>query len=166
LYQKEPGDGKGCKEVVLKEFGYCYKHFGDMVSDLVNKGEYERVHSHMERVTELLHQLEREAAAAKKQDGDLYQRKNKLIPKFQEMRKLLVKAMEEINCISDQDSLSSPLHSLPAIRINSELVNLNLESAELVPTDFKPLIVESLHHSVETQNCPLFHTDKLIDSLC
>jgi len=32
-YQKERGDGKGCKEVVLKEFGLCYKHFSDLIND-------------------------------------------------------------------------------------------------------------------------------------
>jgi hypothetical protein len=52
---------------------------------------------HHQRVIELLVQLEKEAAAAKKKDGDLYQRKNKLIPKFQEMKKLLHSAIESLH---------------------------------------------------------------------
>jgi len=98
-YQKDIGDKKGCKEVVLKEFGLCYKHYGDMISQIVIKQDTETIKRHHERVLQLLDQLEREAAAAKKKDGDLYQRKNKLIPKFQEMKKLTCKAMEELHII-------------------------------------------------------------------
>jgi len=158
LYQKEPGDGKGCKEVVLKEFGFCYKHFGDLINDLICKGQFDMIQSHMDRVGELLNQLEREAAAAKKKDGDLYQRKNKLIPKFQEMKKLISKLLDEIT-----NREGNPEEPLPAIEINpSELASLHLEVNN---TEFKPIIVESLHHS-ETQNCPLFHSERIIDSLC
>lgn len=98
-YQKEVGDNKGCKEVVLKEFGVCYKHYTDLIVDLVSKKDVDTVKFHHERIAELLNQLEREASAAKKKDGDLYQRKNKLIPKFQEMKKTINKAVEtlEIN---------------------------------------------------------------------
>jgi hypothetical protein len=146
-YQKEVGDGKGCKEVVLKEFGFCYKHFCDLLNDLITKGNFEMVHSLSQRVTELLNQLEREAAAAKKKDGDLYQRKNKLIPKFQEMNKLISRVIEEIqtnkHCLNE---------SIPAFEINStELVTLNLNP---VNTNFEPIVVDSLHH--EALNCPLF----------
>jgi hypothetical protein len=42
-------------------------------------------------------QLESEAAAAKKKDSDLYQRKNKLIPKFHEMRRLINLAADTLN---------------------------------------------------------------------
>jgi len=93
-YQKEPGDNKGCKEVVLKEFGVCYKHYPDLINEAMESQEYDKIKQHCSRITDLLAQLERDAAAAKKKDGDLYQRKNKLIPKFQEMRKLVVKALE------------------------------------------------------------------------
>lgn len=48
-------------------------------------------------------QLEREAAAAKKKDGDLYQRKNKLIPKFQEMKKLVLKALEAFESVRQRE---------------------------------------------------------------
>jgi hypothetical protein len=93
-YQKEPGDNKGCKEVVLKEFGFCYKHFPDLLNDLLRRRDVPRIREIHVRISELLTQLEREASAAKKKDGDLYQRKNKLIPKFQEMKKLACKAVE------------------------------------------------------------------------
>jgi hypothetical protein len=96
-YQKEPGDNKGCKEVVLKEFGICYKHYPDLIQEMIENQEYEKTRRHAERITELLSQLEKDAAAAKKKDGDLYQRKNKLIPKFQEMKKLVVRALESFD---------------------------------------------------------------------
>jgi len=96
-YQKEPGDNKGCKEVVLKEFGICYKHFNDLLNELLDRHEHEKIRRFNERITDLLNQLEKDAAAAKKKDGDLYQRKNKLIPKFQEMKKQILQAVESID---------------------------------------------------------------------
>jgi hypothetical protein len=93
-YQKEIGDNKGCKEVVLKEFGYCYKHYGDVVNEIIKNNDFQKAKLHHARILELLYQLEKDATAAKKKDNDLYQRKNKLIPKFQEMKKLSLKAME------------------------------------------------------------------------
>lgn len=102
-YQKEPGDNKGCKEVVLKEFGVCYKHYPDLIQEMIDNREYEKTRKHSERVSELLTQLERDAAAAKKKDGDLYQRKNKLIPKFQEMKKLIIRALEALESYRHKD---------------------------------------------------------------
>lgn len=96
-YQKEPGDKKGCKEVVLKEFGICFKHYTDLVEEMIQNNETCKLQNHLERVSALLTQLEMEAAAAKKKDGDLYQRKNKLIPKFSEMKKIALKAMESLD---------------------------------------------------------------------
>eukprot|EP01118_Nematostelium_gracile_P015433 TRINITY_DN618_c0_g1_i1.p1 TRINITY_DN618_c0_g1~~TRINITY_DN618_c0_g1_i1.p1 ORF type:complete len:466 (+),score=103.77 TRINITY_DN618_c0_g1_i1:228-1625(+) len=95
-YQKEPGDNKGCKEVVLKEFGTCYKHFSDFLNELLERNECEKIRRFNDRISDLLNQLEKDAAAAKKKDGDLYQRKNKLIPKFQEMKKLISSAVETL----------------------------------------------------------------------
>jgi len=86
-FQKEPGDKKQCKEVVLKEFGLCYKHYHLTLSALMEANDVASITLHAERVSALLSQLEQEAAAAKKTDGDLYQRKNKLIPKFLSMKK-------------------------------------------------------------------------------
>jgi hypothetical protein len=95
-YQKEANDKKGCKEVVLKEFGTCYKHFPNSISELLRSHEYEKIRIIHQRVCELLTQLEKEAMSAKKKDGDLYQRKNKLIPKFQEMKRTTFRALESL----------------------------------------------------------------------
>jgi len=92
-YQKDPKDNKGCKEVVLKEFGYCYKHFGDIAAQLIQQKNVQQLNKYYTRTLELAQQLEREAASAKKKDCDLYQRKNKLIPKFQEMKKVVARAV-------------------------------------------------------------------------
>lgn len=116
-YQKEPGDNKGCKEVVLKEFGVCYKHYSDLIQEMIETRDYEKTRIHAERITDLLSQLEKDAAAAKKKDGDLYQRKNKLIPKFQEMKKLATRAFETLEAIRHKDLpevLSTELSQLTA----------------------------------------------------
>jgi len=116
-YQKDPGDNKGCKEVVLKEFGVCYKHYADLVTEMIENREFDRMRKHSDRITDLLAQLERDAAAAKKKDGDLYQRKNKLIPKFQEMKKQAVKALDAVDNVRSkdfEDDLPSELAQLSA----------------------------------------------------
>jgi len=110
-YQKEPGDNKGCKEVVLKEFGVCYKHYADLIQDMIENHEYEKTRRHNERIVDLLSQLEKDAAAAKKKDGDLYQRKNKLIPKFQEMKKLVSRALETLDSCRHKESYPEGLPS-------------------------------------------------------
>lgn len=102
-YQKDVGDNKGCKEVVLKEFGFCYKHFGDVMNEFLRNRNYETVRKFHHRISDLLSQLEKDAAAAKKKDGDLYQRKNKLIPKFQEMKKIAVNAFEVLESERNKD---------------------------------------------------------------
>lgn len=134
-YQKDPNDNKGCKEVVLKEFGVCYKHYGDLVAEMIENQEYEQIKKHSERINELLTQLERDAAAAKKKDGDLYQRKNKLIPKFQEMKKQAAKALETLD-IPHQNDFQEDLPS--------ELTQLN---APVVLDGISVHIVESLSES-------------------
>lgn len=81
---------------MLKEFKVCYKHYPDIVAEMVKNRDFETIRRHQERVTELLITLEKEAGAAKKKDGDLYQRKNKLIPKFQDMKKTITNAAESL----------------------------------------------------------------------
>jgi len=147
-YQKDPGDNKGCKEVVLKEFGLCYKHYSDYIGQVVRAGELEKARKQRERVTDLLAQLEREAASAKKKDGDLYQRKNKLIPKFQEMKRIIMKAVETIEGSSKNfsgDAQSS--ESLPSA-----------PNALQVATDSYPLGI------VCSQNDSLMETPDYSDS--
>jgi hypothetical protein len=96
-YQKEHGDGKACKEVVLKEFGLCYKHLPDMLAEMIAVRDHARLQHAAVRAVQLLAQLEREASIAKRRDADLYQRKNKLIPKFQEMKKAVMRAVHAAN---------------------------------------------------------------------
>jgi len=93
-YQKVPGDKKGCREVVLKEFGLCHKHYRDSTDKMVVQEGLKLAQEKLERVNTLLNTLETEAMKAKKTNADLYQRKNKLLPKFQEMRTIL---LEQIN---------------------------------------------------------------------
>jgi len=88
-YQKVPGDKKGCREIVLKEFGLCYKHYKDAIEKMTGVEGYKTAVEKMDRVNDLLDKLESEAMKAKKTNADLYQRKNKLIPKFQDMKNLL-----------------------------------------------------------------------------
>merc|ERR1719282_1647410 len=65
-YGKEAGDGKGCKEIVLKEFQRCYKHFGDRLTALPSETALSTARKDLKRVTEILAQLETEAASAKR----------------------------------------------------------------------------------------------------
>jgi len=131
-YQKEVGDKKGCKEVVLKEFGLCYKHYTDAVAELVRARDIDRALGQHRRISELLDQLEREASAAKKKDGDLYQRKNKLIPKFQEMKKVILKAIEELKpSCTVGDDLVSPFDS----PLSAPVLNLSDSESDLSATD-------------------------------
>jgi len=75
--------------VVLKEFGLCHKHFGDKIETLSEDGALDFLQSKLDRVLEILVKLENQAQEAKKIDSDIYQRKNKLIPKFLKMKELL-----------------------------------------------------------------------------
>lgn len=96
-FHKVHGDGKGCREVVLKELQFCHKHYNQALDVMLDGSEsgFMKSRSQLERISALQAQLEAEAAAAKRVDPDLFQRKHKLIPKFQEMRKLLQKRMQE-----------------------------------------------------------------------
>jgi len=155
-YQKELDDKKGCKEVVLKEFGLCYKHYGDTVAELVKSRDEITARKHFDRITELLEQLEREAAAAKKKDGDLYQRKNKLIPKFQEMKKVIAKGLEELQTkeVDDlRDELSAPVFF--------KLAQQN--AAECVDASFSPYAHANALSAGHSPSSDLDHTKILED---
>ena len=52
-YNKETGDGKSCKEVVLKEFQRCYKHFEDHLNELPEESALPVAKQELERVKEL-----------------------------------------------------------------------------------------------------------------
>jgi hypothetical protein len=97
-FHKVHGDGKGCREVVLKELQFCHKHYNQALDVMLDGREHGflKARAQLDRITVLQTQLEAEASAAKRIDPDLFQRKHKLIPKFMEMRKLLVKRMQEL----------------------------------------------------------------------
>lgn len=96
-FHKVSGDGKGCREVVLKELEFCHKHYSQAIDIMLNGTQegYLKARGQFERVSFLLAQLEAEAMAAKRTDPDLFQRKHKLIPKFMEMKKVLHKRLTE-----------------------------------------------------------------------
>jgi len=94
-YGKEKGDKKKCREVVLKEFSYCHKHFEDRLANFDQVNRLDLLKQDFNRVSEILSTLEKEAAIAKTQKHDLFQRKNKLIPKFVTMKKILQKYIDE-----------------------------------------------------------------------
>jgi hypothetical protein len=157
-YQKEVGDKKGCKEVVLKEFGMCYKHYGDGIADMVRARDIEKARRHYLRVSELLIQLEREASAAKKKDGDLYQRKNKLIPKFQEMKKVIGRGVDEI-----QRAISGDLVSFPNLDLTAPVLNLSQDDLNANEEN----IDASLRSHANAALSPLSDTEssKMLDNL-
>eukprot|EP01130_Rhizamoeba_saxonica_P018069 TRINITY_DN8949_c0_g1_i1.p1 TRINITY_DN8949_c0_g1~~TRINITY_DN8949_c0_g1_i1.p1 ORF type:complete len:349 (-),score=64.65 TRINITY_DN8949_c0_g1_i1:76-1122(-) len=95
-YQKDVGDKKRCREIVLKEFGLCHKHYSDVIQLLVGNEGLVLARTKLTRVLDLLSNLEKEAISAKKVDSDLYQRKNKLIPKYQELKLLLSNRIMEL----------------------------------------------------------------------
>jgi hypothetical protein len=134
-YQKDPGDNKGCKEVVLKEFGVCYKHYADLIQEMIDNREYEKTRIHADRITDLLSQLERDAAAAKKKDGDLYQRKNKLIPKFQEMKKLVSRAMESLEAFRHKDLQEVLPNQMPSHNTSILLDGMSVHIVEAFSSD-------------------------------
>lgn len=121
-YYKARDDRKGCKEIVLKEFVMCHKHFEDHICCF----DKQKTLQTLERVTQLLSTLTSEAEGARKVKVDLFQRKNKIIPKFQRMKSLLESRMAlsfssdeshaDVNeNVNDNPSLSHPfsLQSVP-----------------------------------------------------
>jgi hypothetical protein len=94
LYQKEPGDAKPCKEIVLKEVLFCYKHFEHFVlKDLLEQGNFDGLQRFNALITPLVQQLEEHVEAAKTSDMDRYQRKKKLLNKYLSIRDQIHRAM-------------------------------------------------------------------------
>lgn len=87
---------KGCREIVLKEFRFCHKHIGKFVDDLITNQEYEKVRKLKQRCDTMTTQLENETNLAKKNDPDLYQRKNKILPKYYHMKQIFHQACEQV----------------------------------------------------------------------
>lgn len=95
-FNKTREDEKGCREVVLKEFTFCHKHYYLAVEEMASKGEEgkKEAEQKLERAKTLLRNLETEAIKAKRSDPDLFQRKHKLIPKFQQVIRTLQKYLQ------------------------------------------------------------------------
>ena len=90
-------DRKGCKEVVLKEFKYCHKHIPEYIDQLLQEGQAEFVKHLQTRCLKWTAQLEQETSAAKKNNLDLYQRKNKILPKYHDMRLIFNRVCENLH---------------------------------------------------------------------
>ncbi|XP_049848927.1 uncharacterized protein LOC126316937 [Schistocerca gregaria] len=132
-FHKAVGDGKGCREVVLKEFGFCHKHYTQAI-DLLLDGTEEGWHkacSRYDRICFLLAQLEAEAAAAKRSDPDLFQRKHKLIPKFMEMKKVLCKRLVEYEASHKYPNENRREHGSPSLRANKKEFDLSANNAKV-----------------------------------
>lgn len=92
------GNGtKVCKEVVLKEFGICYKHIHLRLETMLETEEgKETMRQWLVRIREIVLQLNAEARANKKVATDLYERKLKLIPKYTKMRKTIDSVLQGV----------------------------------------------------------------------
>lgn len=104
---------KLCKEIVLHTFKYCYKHIDQWLStSLVGPAAIPETQSLLTTASSLLAQLEQEAARAKSEDSELYQRKSKLIPKYQSLVKTLTQHLQRLEGCSD-DELQQHHHNTP-----------------------------------------------------
>lgn len=132
-------DGKTCKEVVLKEFVVCHKHYGEYVNGHFHGVEgHEKANEHLRKITSILETLEKEALHAKKSQQDLYQRKNKLIPKFCKMRDIITQRIVELElkmkCLPDhQLDMSDDLVLAPS---DSATSGLDAMSSDRPESDF------------------------------
>lgn len=76
------GREKKCKEIVFTDFKRCYKHLDDWLTPATPAAD---VKSALTTANRLATQLQTEAADAKSEDLELYQRKLKILRKYQSM---------------------------------------------------------------------------------
>lgn len=75
---------------MFKDFRRCYKHLNEWLEEeFSGEDATERAGSALRTARRLAAQLEQEAASAKGEDQELYQRKSKILPKYQSMVKTL-----------------------------------------------------------------------------
>jgi hypothetical protein len=154
-YHKSQGDKKKCREVVLKEFGLCHKHYTDLVIKLHGVEGLTYCYQKLYRVNDLLDTLEAEALKAKKTNADLYQRKNKLIPKFIEMKQTLMQKISELkNMGFTLDDKISPSLTF-SLNYESETTSMEEQSKnnvkkEYSTTDFKDGLPEGYIQTFES----------------
>lgn len=108
-YHSSPEDGKGCREVVLKEFGFCHKHFEQFTAPLTGADGLAKTNDCLQRVEDCLARLTVEAQSAKKVDPDLFQRKHKLIPKFVQMKTCLTRHVHFLSAAAMRPQTEAPL---------------------------------------------------------
>jgi hypothetical protein len=108
-YHTSPEDGKGCREVVLKEFGFCHKHFEQFTAPLAGADGLAQTNDCLQRVEDCLARLTVEAQSAKKVDPDLFQRKHKLIPKFVQMKTCLTRHVHFLSAAAMRPQTEAPL---------------------------------------------------------
>merc|ERR1719282_1199831 len=161
-YGKVPGDSKGCKEIVLKEFGVCYKHFELYLASLPEDNPMEIARKSLDRVQELLSRLEMEAASAKKKRHDLFHRKNKLIPKFAKMASQLTEFLSrpttvEVTPKEKTFSRVNPLDDL----FTQEVMNASVPSASIVTAQSMNLLDEEWKSLFSEEDAQTISSERL-----
>jgi len=161
-YGKVPGDGKGCKEIVLKEFGVCYKHFEIYLASLPEDNPMEVARQSLDRVQELLARLEMEAASAKKNRHDLFHRKNKLIPKFAKMASQLNEFLSRpvtVKVTPKEKTFSrvNPLDDL----FTQEVMNASVPSASIVTAQSMNLLDEEWKSLFSEEDAQTISSERL-----
>jgi len=163
-FHKVQGDGKGCREVVLKELNFCHKHYNQSLDVMLDGSEvgFLKARAQLDRITALQTQLEAEASAAKRIDPDLFQRKHKLIPKFMEMRKLLVKRMQDLESslghllptpLEFNSKFEDPQESKDSSSVTSPSPSGSSDESSV---SFEDSATSALMMQVEPQNYPIF----------
>eukprot|EP00301_Raphidiophrys_heterophryoidea_P001069 c10532_g1_i1.p1 GENE.c10532_g1_i1~~c10532_g1_i1.p1 ORF type:complete len:623 (-),score=144.31 c10532_g1_i1:276-2144(-) len=158
-----PEDSKGCKEIVYKDFSRCYKHFKQwLLDDYKGDDALTRLQALHIRVLELLAQLEQEASVAKHEDSELYQRKSKLIPKYQSMDNTLKIHIAELK--SQIKSSTATLHHIYPSAAASTTPTLSIgvalhQNMLVSPSQISQLhhLQQQQHHIVASAQLPLAH---------
>eukprot|EP00792_Barthelona_sp_PAP020_P005085 TRINITY_DN2489_c0_g1_i2.p1 TRINITY_DN2489_c0_g1~~TRINITY_DN2489_c0_g1_i2.p1 ORF type:complete len:337 (-),score=80.65 TRINITY_DN2489_c0_g1_i2:42-1016(-) len=96
-FGKEIGDGKRCKEVVLKEFMFCSKHLKYHYCDLqTDPSALPEVRSKLARCKELYNKLSQEIQIVRHSNQILFYRKSKLLPKYEKMAQDLEECVDTL----------------------------------------------------------------------
>eukprot|EP00792_Barthelona_sp_PAP020_P005086 TRINITY_DN2489_c0_g2_i1.p1 TRINITY_DN2489_c0_g2~~TRINITY_DN2489_c0_g2_i1.p1 ORF type:complete len:316 (-),score=73.44 TRINITY_DN2489_c0_g2_i1:157-1077(-) len=124
-FGKEIGDGKRCKEVVLKEFMFCSKHLKYHYCDLqTDPSALPEVRSKLARCKELYNKLSQEIQIVRHSNQILFYRKSKLLPKYEKLCNDLqecVDRLEQLQAspikVNEKESLNVE-NFVPSIQIN------------------------------------------------
>lgn len=86
FYEKTTAGTVKCKELVLKDFGFCYKHFDHFLKRFTDLHHYSYLFERLIFIETQLKNLLEEAGTATSAEKYLYQRKYKLISKTESMK--------------------------------------------------------------------------------